>query len=141
MSGDNPRLRLRVWVEGELIEETWVDTSGPDRERLTDAASQRHKALTDRADREGRRWLVETFDPALPEEQAYVRFGTDKAGMVEPLLVCPFCEAKVPAKPGADDNAVVAAHWAESPSCGQAWADAAPGLTSMARDIEAGGPW
>lgn len=138
MPDDDPRLRFRIWIDGELIDEVWFDSSNPDTEQLASAAGERNSAHTQQADRESRRWLVEMYDPAKPEHEAYVRFGTDDAGLVDPLLVCPFCEARVPVKPGADDNAVVAEHWAESPACGRAWADGAPGLTSLVRDIETG---
>lgn len=81
---DDPRLRLRVWIDGRLAAETWLDVSSPDVERVADAATDSHSALVQRADRDGRRWLVEVYDPARPEREAYARFGTDTAGMVDP---------------------------------------------------------
>lgn len=72
-------LRFRVWVAGQLRLEEWLD------ERINPAASaeaaQRHAAL---AMASGHPWLVEIYDPDADEANAYVRFGTDTAGMVEP---------------------------------------------------------
>lgn len=88
MGGDlvdgDPRMRIRVWVDAKLTEELWLDAGNPDWERITDAARDRHQAITDRADRDGLVWLVEMFDPDLPPGEAYVRVGTDQAGMVSP---------------------------------------------------------
>lgn len=75
---------MRVWVSGVLVDETWVDTSNPDSLQIGETMQARHMALTDRAEREGKVWLVEVFDPAKPAGQAYLRFGTDEAGMVAP---------------------------------------------------------
>lgn len=83
MTDCDPRLRFRLWVDGELVDETWIDASSPDRDQLVDAMGRRHKALTDSADEGGRRWLAEVHDPAAPEAEASVRFGTDDRRLAE----------------------------------------------------------
>lgn len=72
-------LRFRVWVGGQLRLEEWLD------EKIHPAAAedaaQRHAAT---AMASGRPWLVEIYNPDADEADAYIRFGTDTAGMVEP---------------------------------------------------------
>lgn len=86
--GADPRLRFRMWVDGRLVDEMWVDAGNPDAERITDAARDRHQAMAARADRDDLVWLVEVFDPGELPERAYVRMGTDRAGMVAPEPLC-----------------------------------------------------
>jgi hypothetical protein len=74
-------LRFRVWVDGKLTLEEWID----DPEKA-DPAAGRHAVA---ALASGKPWLVEIFDPDLPEEEAYIRFGSDPAGMVEPIPLEP----------------------------------------------------
>jgi hypothetical protein len=78
------RLRLRVWVDGELADETWLPGDVP---HAGKDAGHRHRALTEAADAAGKLWLVELFDPSEPETTAYMRYGTDRRGMVLPLLL------------------------------------------------------
>lgn len=87
MSGseqEDPRLRFRVWVDGELVDETWLDATNPDADEHFAAMTGRHEALVQAADLIDSVWLVEWYDPARPEDQAYGRAGTDVAGMVDP---------------------------------------------------------
>lgn len=84
---NDTRLRFRVYVEGELIEETWIDVLDPKTHAgLADELRDRHHAITEQADTDDKAWLIEMYDPAQPEETAYHRVGTDTAGMVDPLL-------------------------------------------------------
>ena len=72
-------LRIRLYVGGELADELWVsDQANAGR------AGPRHMAAALEADRDGKTWMVEVFDPAAPPDSAYMRFGTDAAGMVQP---------------------------------------------------------
>lgn len=84
MIGDDPRLRFRLWINGTLVDEAVLDTSEPDAEEHVDKIRARHEAIADAADQDGHRWLVEVYDPALPDDRAYLRFGTDPVGMVKP---------------------------------------------------------
>lgn len=77
-------MRFRLWVAGKLVDEAWVDCSNPDAEHHVDNVRDRHQALADRAARADEPWLVEVYDPAKPEGWAYLRFGDDEAGMVDP---------------------------------------------------------
>lgn len=81
---EDPRMRFRLWIAGQLVDETWVDASNPDAERIIHALRQRHIDLANEATAEDRPWLAEYYDPAKPEHEAYVRFGDDAEGMVDP---------------------------------------------------------
>jgi hypothetical protein len=84
-TGERPRhgqLRIRLFVAGSLADETWTDDP---REAPRIAAV--HQRQAGAADRAGKRWLVEVFDPDAPPAEAYLRFGTDSAGMTAPLDV------------------------------------------------------
>jgi hypothetical protein len=69
-------LRFRVYVAGRLRLEEWI--TDPD---LATNAAERHAAV---ARASGEPWLLEIFDPDVPTTEAYVRFGTDRGGMVVP---------------------------------------------------------
>ncbi len=83
MSGD-PRLRFRVWIAARLIDEVWLDTTSPDVQAHMASVRSHHLELVAVAERRGDPWLCEVYDPARPQGEAHVRFGTDPAGMVEP---------------------------------------------------------
>jgi hypothetical protein len=78
------RLRFRVYVDGEVADEAWVGGPG-DVDGETLALKQR--ALCDTASDHGQLWLIEVYDPDVPEDAAYWRFGTDPAGMVLPIML------------------------------------------------------
>lgn len=82
----DPRLRFRIWVDGNLAEECWFDSATASHQDFVDV-SRWHVSVTSRAADEGKVWLVEIYDPEQPEDQAYTRFGTDTAGMVQPTPV------------------------------------------------------
>lgn len=73
------RLRVRLYIGGELCFEEWVDASGIDK------AAQRHAAQ--QLKHPGKEWNVEVFDPTEPENEAYLRFGSSTEGMVQPVPV------------------------------------------------------
>jgi hypothetical protein len=81
------QLRVRLYLGGQLADERWLSLADPDDTTWVGLA---HVEAAAEADRTGVLWLVEVFDPDLPEEAAYKRFGTDTAGMVH----------AVPAPPG-----------------------------------------
>jgi hypothetical protein len=83
-------LRLRFWMGGELRDEVWLDTSDPRAAELAEFCSTYHAAQAELADAAGVAWLVEVYNPELPEENAYVRFGTDTDGMVAPIAIIGF---------------------------------------------------
>lgn len=76
--------RTRLFIAGELVDEAWIDTSATNADAMTRMASERQSSLVAKADEEGRLWLLELYDPGLPEVNAYQRFGTDALGMVKP---------------------------------------------------------
>jgi len=80
----DPRLRFRVWVAAELVDEAWLDTSNPDSGELFERIRARHSQLVEQAERAGQLWLVESYDPEKPVHQAFQRVGTDVDGMVAP---------------------------------------------------------
>lgn len=78
------RLRLRFWIAGQLRDEVWLDSADPDAGNLAEFVSAYHLRLSEMADAVGLPWLTEVYDPGAPEAEAYLRFGTDTKGMVEP---------------------------------------------------------
>lgn len=76
---DGGRVRLRVFVGGELADELWVDPDASDEEQ------RGHIVAAQTAADAGLPWMVELHDPSLPPDQAYMRFGTDPRGMLVPL--------------------------------------------------------
>jgi len=87
----DPRLRFRVWIAARLADEAWIDASNPDAEQLMEAVRAHQYALVEQAAAADRPWLIEVYDPAKPEDEAYWRLGTDAAGMVDPI---PFSNQK-----------------------------------------------
>lgn len=80
----DPRMRLRLWVDAELVDETWIDCGNPDAEKHFDALMDRYERTTLAVHQMDRPWLIELYDPARPEHEAYTRFGSDTAGMTDP---------------------------------------------------------
>lgn len=80
-------LRLRFWFGRRLRDEVWLDAADPEADHLAEQVSAYHLRLSDLADAAGVPWLVEVYDPAAPEDQAYRRYGTDAEGMVLPILL------------------------------------------------------
>jgi hypothetical protein len=84
---DDPRLRLRLYIDGIVLDQVWIDTTSPTAQQQIDSTQRRHAALADKADARGERWMAEVYDPAAPADNAYLRFGTDPDGMIEPREV------------------------------------------------------
>lgn len=82
-------LRVRLFVDGELIDEHWLRTTGDEREigSCSAAVIVEQGLLVDAAAAAGRLWLVEVYDPAMPCESAYQRYGTDRNGMIAPTPI------------------------------------------------------
>jgi hypothetical protein len=89
--GSHPdaRLRLRFWTGGQLRDEVWISADAQGAGDIAMTVATYHGHLADLADAAGVPWLVEVFDPAAPTEQGYLRFGTDKDGMIEPAPATP----------------------------------------------------
>jgi hypothetical protein len=87
VTGDDPRLRFRVYVEGDVLDEQWLDASNPDSERQMDGLLSRHAEAVECAEAAGFRWQVEIYDPAKSDDIAYTRYGTDLDGMANPHRV------------------------------------------------------
>ena len=85
MNANDPRLRFRVFVDAEVVDETWVNTREPKRLRTVEQVWARHQELIRRAHADHKPWLIEIYDPATPEDQA-LRFGTDETGIEQPTV-------------------------------------------------------
>lgn len=81
----DPRVRFRVYIAGKLTAESWLDTSNPDYGRMSADIGDAHAELVNAAETRGQLWLIESYQPGLPEHRAYTRMGTDPAGMVDPI--------------------------------------------------------
>lgn len=86
---DDPRLRLRCYIAGQLVKEAWLDASNPDADEIFARVLRSHMELAEKAENLGVVWMVETYDPALPTEKAYQRIGTDSNGMIAPRPLRP----------------------------------------------------
>jgi len=75
------RLRIRLLVDGQVRDETWIGTDPAD----VDATARKHQDRAQAASDAGLPWLVEIYDPASPPDEAYSRFGTDTARMTMPV--------------------------------------------------------
>ena len=80
-------LRLRFWFGRRLRDEVWLDAAEEGAGSLAESVAGYHKRLADLADAAQVPWMVEVFDPAAPEDHAYMRFGTDAEAMVDPKVV------------------------------------------------------
>jgi hypothetical protein len=89
MPDGDPRLRLRIWIDREQADEVWIDVSNPDSQELLDRIQVRHEAMVDAANEAGSTWMIEVYDPELPADRAYFRFGSDRRAMVMPIVVIP----------------------------------------------------
>jgi hypothetical protein len=80
-----PGLRFRLYVEGDLVAESVCKT----KEEAADAGT-RHSTLVEEAIAGGQKYLAELkdLDPSTSERDAYIRFGTDSAG-IDPIEVDP----------------------------------------------------
>ncbi len=85
MSAEDPRLRFRVCVDAEFVDETWVNARSTERLQAIEEVWARHQHLIRQAQTDCKRWLIEIDDPARPEEPA-LRFGTDEAGIHQPAV-------------------------------------------------------
>ena len=77
-------LRLRFWIGGQLRDEVWIDADDPGSADLAGYCATYHAAQAEMADLAGIPWLDRVYNPELPEDQAYIRIGTDRAGMTRP---------------------------------------------------------
>ncbi len=93
-----PFLRFRIFVGRKLQDETWVNVTSPPAEIREIQA--KHVTLVIQAQILGLPWLVEVYDPDLPEPYAYARYGTDTRGMTDPTEIRPGAD-------GAEDIAVL----------------------------------
>lgn len=78
----DPRMRWRVWIAGELVSTTWIDTTDADAADQVDKLRKLHQRMCLSS---GLPWMVELYDPAEPEVSAFLRFGTDDSLMQMPL--------------------------------------------------------
>lgn len=85
VSGPENALRLRLYVAGVLRSEVWIDSADPEADSVMGFAMRLHTAMADLAGEAGMPWMTEVYDPAAPVGEAYLRVGTDQAGMVEPV--------------------------------------------------------
>ncbi len=79
MSGDEHPLKVRLYVSGKLVDECEVDSL-----EAAAAESDRQGLLALAAAMYDEPWLIEIYNPDAPLDAAYVRFGTDTDGMVDP---------------------------------------------------------
>jgi hypothetical protein len=77
-------LRLRLFIDGQLHDERWL-TASLHHDGIARETALMHRAAVDEAEANGLTWLIEVFDPDVPADSAYLRFGTDTAGMIAPM--------------------------------------------------------
>ena len=69
----DPRMRLRLWINGSLASETWFGTGNEDHAATTDRLLGQCAELIEA--QPGCAWLAEVFDPSKPAGCAYERFA------------------------------------------------------------------
>lgn len=79
------RLRVRVFIGGQLADEAWIDAGAPDALIQVDWVNERHLAMVQAAHAGGQPWLVELHDAGRPPDDCCLRIGTDTEGMIAPL--------------------------------------------------------
>jgi hypothetical protein len=84
MTKTDSRLRFRLFIDGELVDENWIDSKSCDMPTESIMLGLKHAAVYTKAEAEGKLWMSEIYDPERPEDSAYVRIGTDKSMMVQP---------------------------------------------------------
>lgn len=91
MNGTVPgggRGRLRLHIDGRLVDEQWVYFwQAPDAANAIGREHQQRALAAETAT--GAKWLCEIWIPSMPEETAYLRFGTDTDGMIQPTHKTP----------------------------------------------------
>ena len=65
----DPRLRMRLWADGELMDETWLDGSNEASEALLDSTLALYGELVMAGRR--RAWTAELYDPN--SEQSHIK--------------------------------------------------------------------
>lgn len=73
----DPRIRFRLYIDGKLDAEAWVDTTDDDHAAQNAAIQQDHQQRAHAAEAAGQVWCAEVYDPAAPTDRAYLRMGTD----------------------------------------------------------------
>lgn len=76
-----PGLWVKIWIDGELVIDeplTGFDVEGIGRQ---------HTDLCARADRQGKKYLVEVSDPDDDIPELPLRFGTDTSAMRDPIPI------------------------------------------------------
>lgn len=80
-------LRFRLYVGGKLQQTQWIDALDPHADDVAEVTTMLHAKAARAAEAGGLAWIVEVYDPTAQPEVAYLRFGTDLAGMQEPRPV------------------------------------------------------
>ena len=89
-------VRCRVFIDAVQVAEGWIPVTATDGGAGRAAAlAADHVRMVEDAIARGGVWLVELFDPGMPEADAYMRFGTDRAGMTAPVPLDPGAAATV----------------------------------------------
>ena len=78
-------LRLRLYVDNRLRSEVWIDAADPNADSIMGFAMRLHTAMSDLAQEAGLSWMTEVYDPAALPDEAYLRIGTDRAAMIDPV--------------------------------------------------------
>src|SRR3954470_6185399 len=79
MSRPGEGLRFRVFLDGEIHVEEWLDEQD-------DIAAAQMRHAEEASKYPDKKFMIEIFDPDAPEEEAYVRFGSSPDDMVMPMM-------------------------------------------------------
>lgn len=80
-------LRFRLYVDRKVHAQVIVFKDFPDSRQRCSEAGAHLKQLSDQADENDQPWCIEIYDPELPPNSAYLRFGTDPRDMHQPRLI------------------------------------------------------
>jgi len=76
--------RMRLYLDGALASEAWLNED--DVNAVAEHATF-CRGLVEAGALKGWRYLYEAYHPDMPEDERYIRWGTDVNGMVDPVPV------------------------------------------------------
>lgn len=89
--GGAGHVRARLYVDGALVDEAWIPAAGAAgaAKGVALRIGEHQASIAAQADADLRAWLVEIYDPAEVPGREYLRFGTDRGAMGDPVPFVP----------------------------------------------------
>jgi hypothetical protein len=68
-------VRIRFYVDGQILDEDWLDMAAPGARARHTEIYRRHMQLAGLAEATGSVWYAEAYDESRPPAEAYLRAG------------------------------------------------------------------